>query len=46
MVRVLEDIGADARALIDAEIERAASRYGDTRPIPRFRTPLERELTT
>ncbi|WP_040834573.1 winged helix DNA-binding domain-containing protein [Nocardia brevicatena] len=45
VVRVLEDIGADARVLIDAEAERTATWYGDTRPVPRFRTPLERELT-
>ncbi|MEU1982711.1 winged helix DNA-binding domain-containing protein [Nocardia sp. NPDC019395] len=45
VTRLLEDIGADARALVAAEAERAAGWYGDIRPIPRFRTPVERELT-
>ncbi|MGI5220165.1 winged helix DNA-binding domain-containing protein [Nocardia sp. CA-290969] len=45
VTRLLEDVGADAEALIAAEAERAATWYGDIRPIPRFRTPLERELT-
>ncbi|PPJ08591.1 hypothetical protein C5E51_15425 [Nocardia nova] len=44
--RLLEDVGADAKALIDAEVERTAAWYGDVRAIPRFRTPLERELTS
>ncbi|NKY89487.1 winged helix DNA-binding domain-containing protein [Nocardia veterana] len=44
--RLLEDVGADAKALIDAEVERIAAWYGDVRAIPRFRTPLERELTS
>ncbi len=45
VTRLLEDIGADARALVTAEAERATGWYGELRPIPRFRTPLERELT-
>ncbi|ONM46865.1 winged helix DNA-binding domain-containing protein [Nocardia donostiensis] len=45
VVRLLEDVGSDATALIDAETERAATWFGEVRPIPRFRTPLERELT-
>lgn len=44
--RLLEDVGADAKALIDAEVERTAAWYGDVRAVPRFRTPLERELTS
>lgn len=44
--RVLEDIDADAFPLIEAEATRLATWYGDVRPIPRFRTPLERELTS
>ncbi|MFE3444894.1 winged helix DNA-binding domain-containing protein [Nocardia sp. NPDC059180] len=44
-LRLLEDIGADAVAMIDAEAERIGTWYGDVRPVPRFRTPLERELT-
>ncbi|NVI87308.1 winged helix DNA-binding domain-containing protein [Actinomadura sp. BRA 177] len=45
-VRVLEDVGADAEATIDREAARMAAWYGDVRPVPRFRTPLERELTS
>lgn len=45
VTRLLEDIGADATALVGAEAERAAGWFGAVRPIPRFRTPLERELT-
>lgn len=44
--RLLEDVGADAKAHIEAEAARLTTWYGDVRPIPRFRTPLERELTT
>ncbi|MFI9510907.1 winged helix DNA-binding domain-containing protein [Nocardia sp. NPDC052566] len=43
--RLLEDVGSDATTLIDAEVARTAAWYGDVRAIPRFRTPLERELT-
>ncbi|MEU6562155.1 winged helix DNA-binding domain-containing protein [Nocardia nova] len=43
--RLLEDVGADAKALIDREVERTTAWFGDVRAIPRFRTPLERELT-
>ncbi|MEW1735532.1 winged helix DNA-binding domain-containing protein [Nocardia beijingensis] len=43
--RLLEDVGADAEARITAEAERVREWYGDVRAIPRFRTPLERELT-
>ncbi|MFI5716720.1 winged helix DNA-binding domain-containing protein [Nocardia sp. NPDC051750] len=45
VTRLLENVGADARALIAGEAERAAAWYGEVRPIPRFRTPVERELT-
>ncbi len=45
-VRLLDDVGADARAAIDREAVRTAAWYGDVRAIPRFRTPLERELTS
>ncbi|MGW6332288.1 winged helix DNA-binding domain-containing protein [Nocardia rhamnosiphila] len=45
VTRLLEDIGADGAALVAAEAERAAGWFGELRPIPRFRTPLERELT-
>ncbi|NNH72081.1 winged helix DNA-binding domain-containing protein [Nocardia uniformis] len=43
--RLLEDVGTDAHRLIEAEVTRRTNWYGDVRPIPRFRTPLERELT-
>ncbi|WP_141577000.1 winged helix DNA-binding domain-containing protein [Actinomadura sp. WMMA1423] len=44
-VRLLEDVGADAGAAVEREAARVAEWYGGVRAIPRFRTPLERELT-
>lgn len=44
-IRLLEDVGADAKALIDAEASRLRAWLGDVRVIPRFRTPTERELS-
>ncbi|WP_149257257.1 winged helix DNA-binding domain-containing protein [Actinomadura sp. K4S16] len=44
-VRLLEDVGADAEAAVEREAARMAEWYGDVRATPRFRTPLERELT-
>jgi Winged helix DNA-binding domain len=44
-VRLLEDTGAEVAAAIDAEAARLGAWYGDVRTTPRFRTPLERELT-
>jgi Winged helix DNA-binding domain len=43
--RLLEDVGADARALIEAEAARLGGWLEGERVIPRFRTPLERELS-
>ncbi|MEU4343734.1 winged helix DNA-binding domain-containing protein [Nocardia sp. NPDC023852] len=43
--RLLEDVGTDAEALIAAEVRRTTAWFGDVRAVPRFRTPLERELT-
>ncbi|MBB5917874.1 hypothetical protein BJY24_006786 [Nocardia transvalensis] len=43
--RLLEDVGAEAREQVAAEAERMRTWFGDVRAIPRFRTPLERELT-
>ncbi|RDI65413.1 winged helix DNA-binding domain-containing protein [Nocardia pseudobrasiliensis] len=43
--RALEDVGGAARAAIEAEAERVREWFGEVRAIPRFRTPLERELT-
>ncbi|AYF75655.1 winged helix DNA-binding domain-containing protein [Nocardia yunnanensis] len=37
-------VAAEAEKAIAAEAERLRGWYGDVRPIPRFRTPLEREL--
>jgi hypothetical protein len=45
-VRLLEDVGAEAAAAITAEAERLRAWIGpDVRITPRFRTPLERELS-
>ncbi|WIV56525.1 winged helix DNA-binding domain-containing protein [Amycolatopsis nalaikhensis] len=42
--RLLEDVGAEARAQVEAAAERCAEWFGEIRATPRFRTPLEREL--
>ena len=44
-VRLLEDVGADTDALVQAEAAELRRWLGDLRVIPRFRTPLERELS-
>jgi Winged helix DNA-binding domain len=44
-VRLLEDVGGDADALVRAEAARLQGWLGALRFIPRFRTPLERELS-
>lgn len=44
--RLLEDAGSEAKAAIEAEADRMGAWYGEVRPVPRFRTPLERELST
>jgi hypothetical protein len=44
-LRLLEDVGAEAGAAIEAQAARLAAWYGDVRTTPRFRTPVERELT-
>jgi hypothetical protein len=43
--RLLEDVGADAAAAVQAEAARLVGWLGDARVTPRFRTPLERELS-
>jgi hypothetical protein len=43
-IRLLEEVGGDAKALIDAEAERVRTWLAGMRVIPRFRTPIEREL--
>jgi Winged helix DNA-binding domain len=44
VLRLLEDVGADAGAAIEAEAAHLAGWLGPLRVTPRFRTPLEREL--
>ncbi len=44
-VRMLEDVGADARAAVNAAAGRLGDWVGGVRFTPRFRTPLERELS-
>jgi hypothetical protein len=44
VVRLLEDVSADAGVAIEAEAARLRAWLGDLRVTPRFRTPLEREL--
>jgi hypothetical protein len=43
-LRLLEDVGTVATAVIEAEAARLADWLGPVRVTPRFRTPLEREL--
>ncbi|MFG3139241.1 winged helix DNA-binding domain-containing protein [Streptomyces sp. NPDC048211] len=43
--RLLTDAGRDASAAIETEASRLAGWVGEARITPRFRTPLERELT-
>jgi len=43
--RLLEDVGTDAAAAVQAAAARLGAWLGDTRVTPRFRTPLERELS-
>ena len=45
VIRLLEDIGADAAAPVEAEAERTGAWLGAVRVAPRFRTPTERELS-
>jgi hypothetical protein len=45
-VRLLEDVGGAARVAIDERAERLADWLGPIRVTPRFRTPLERDLST
>ncbi|MET8433749.1 winged helix DNA-binding domain-containing protein [Streptomyces sp900116325] len=43
--RLLTDVGREATTAIEAEASRLSGWVGETRVTPRFRTPLERELT-
>ncbi|MCR6482684.1 winged helix DNA-binding domain-containing protein [Amycolatopsis sp. OK19-0408] len=42
--RLLEDVGAEASAMVSAEAAKSEGWFGEARVTPRFRTPLEREL--
>jgi len=44
VIRLLEDVGAEAEAAIEAEAARLTGWLGDVRVTPRFPTPLQREL--
>jgi hypothetical protein len=44
-VRLLEDVGAEGAAAVDAAAGRLQAWLGTVRVTPRFRTPLERELS-
>ena len=46
VVRVLEDVGAEASAAIDTAAHELSAWIGPIRITPRFRTPLERELSS
>jgi hypothetical protein len=43
--RLLEDVGADAVAAIEGEAGRLGAWLGETKVLPRFATPLARELS-
>ncbi len=45
MFRLLEDVSRDAVAAVTVAAERLSDWMGTVRVTPRFRTPLERELT-
>jgi hypothetical protein len=45
VVTLLEDVGADVARAVEAEAERLRAWLGDIRVTPRFRTPIERELS-
>jgi hypothetical protein len=44
--RLLENVGSEAVAAVEAEAERLGAWLGETNVIPRFGTPLERELAS
>jgi hypothetical protein len=43
--RLLEDVGADAVAAIEAEAARLGGWLGEVKVLPRFATPLAKELS-
>jgi hypothetical protein len=44
-IKLLEDVGTEAQAMIEAEADHLAAWLTGVRVIPRFRTPLERDLS-
>ncbi len=44
--RLLEDVGADAEAAIEAKADQLREWLGDVRVTPKFRTPLEKTLVS
>jgi hypothetical protein len=46
VLRLLEDLGTDAVALVETEAERLREWLGHRRFVAKFRTPLERELSS
>jgi hypothetical protein len=44
--RLLEDVGAEAESAIEVEADRLTGWFGGMRVTPRFRTPLERGLSS
>jgi hypothetical protein len=46
VLRLLEDVGTEAVAAIEARAAELGTWLGPVRVVPRFRTPLERELAT
>jgi hypothetical protein len=44
--RLLEDVGSEAAAAVEAEAGRLTEWIGPVRVTPRFRTPMERELAS
>jgi hypothetical protein len=45
VVRLLTDVGEAASDMVTAEVHRVETWLGDTRVTPKFRTPLEKELS-
>ncbi|MEV5297801.1 winged helix DNA-binding domain-containing protein [Amycolatopsis methanolica] len=45
-IRLLEDIGADGTAAVEAAAERLHGRLAGVAVIPKFRTPVERDLSS
>ncbi|RSD17270.1 winged helix DNA-binding domain-containing protein [Amycolatopsis eburnea] len=43
--RLLEDVGGEVTKAVEVAAERCAEWFGEVRAVPRFRTPLERELS-